>query len=180
MNMNNIERTLKYHDLYMYHDLNHISSTALPEGYHYEFFQEGDELEWAKIEMSAGEVLTLEEGLKREWIITNGLGGYAASTAIGINTRKYHGLLVAPLDPPGRRFLLLSKLDESLELNGEHFTLATNMCPNYISEGFKNQIIACFSEMGYTENEIAVITQIDKDYLPEELVDKLLDYYYGT
>lgn len=49
-----------------------------------------------------------------------------------------------------------------------------------VLEGFKNQIIACFSEMGYTENEIAVITQIDKDYLPEELVDKLLDYYYGT
>lgn len=61
--MNNIERTLKYHDLYMYHDLNHISSFDLPEGYHYEFFQKGDELEWAKIEMSAGEVLTIEEGL---------------------------------------------------------------------------------------------------------------------
>ena len=62
--MKPIEQTLKYHDLYLFHDLNHIKSTLLPNGYHYEFFQEGDEIEWAKIEMSAGEVLTIEDGLK--------------------------------------------------------------------------------------------------------------------
>ena len=43
------------------------------------------------------EQIKLEEGLKKEWIITNGIGGYASSTVIGCNTRKYHGLLVAPL-----------------------------------------------------------------------------------
>ena len=51
------------------------------------------------------ESINLENGLKREWLLTNGLGGYASSTVIGTNTRKYHGLLVAPLNPPGRRFL---------------------------------------------------------------------------
>ena len=86
------------------------------------------------------ESINLENGIKREWLLTNGLGGYSSSTIIGANTRKYHGLLVAPLDPPGRRFLLLSKLDESLVLNNENYSLTTNMCPNYISEGFKNQI----------------------------------------
>lgn len=86
------------------------------------------------------ESINLENGIKKEWLLTNGLGGYSSSTVIGANTRKYHGLLVAPLDPPGRRFVLLSKLDESLILNNESCSLTTNMCPNYISEGFKNQI----------------------------------------
>ena len=57
------------------------------------------------------EDLQLEKGLQKEWIITNGIGGFASSTIIGANTRKYHGLLVAPLTPPARRNLILSKLD---------------------------------------------------------------------
>jgi len=84
--------------------------------------------------------IKLENGIKKEWILTNGLGGYSSQTIIGANTRKYHGLLVAPLDPPGRRHVLLSKLDESLIINEETHMLATNMCPNYISEGFKNLV----------------------------------------
>ena len=55
------------------------------------------------------ENLNLENGLEKEWLITNGIGGYSSSTIIGANTRKYHGLLVAPLTPPARRFLILSK-----------------------------------------------------------------------
>jgi len=47
--------------------------------------------------------IELEECLKREWIITNGIGGYSSSTIIGANTRRYHGLLVAPLTPPAIR-----------------------------------------------------------------------------
>ena len=54
------------------------------------------------------ESLSLENGLDKEWIITNGIGGYSSSTIIGANTRKYHGLLVAPLMPPGNRQLILS------------------------------------------------------------------------
>ena len=64
------------------------------------------------------ENLSLEKGLTKEWIITNGLGGFSSSTILGANTRKYHGLLVAPLTPPARRFLILSKLDEALEIEG--------------------------------------------------------------
>ena len=55
--------------------------------------------------------MSLMQGIEREWIITNGMGGYAASTVFGINTRKYHGLLIAPLTPPARRHLILSKVD---------------------------------------------------------------------
>ena len=45
----------------------------------------------------AKENLNLEKGLNKEWVITNGLGGFASSTIIGANTRRYHGLLIAPL-----------------------------------------------------------------------------------
>lgn len=83
--------------------------------------------------------LTLEEGLKREWIVTNGIGGYSASTVIGINTRKYHGLLVAPLTPPARRHLILSKLDESIEIEGNKYDLYSNICHDHISTGYKYQ-----------------------------------------
>ena len=85
------------------------------------------------------ENLQLGEGLQKEWIVTNGLGGYASSTIIGANTRKYHGLLVAPLDPPAKRVLLLSKLDESIEIGKKKYELYTNIGKNYISEGFKYQ-----------------------------------------
>src|ERR1700733_359409 len=51
---------------------------------------------------------------EREWLETNGLGGFASSTITGLNTRRYHGLLCAALDPPAKRFLLLSKLEETL------------------------------------------------------------------
>lgn len=83
--------------------------------------------------------ISIENGLEKEWIITNGIGGYASSTIIGCNTRKYHGLLIAPLTPPARRFLILSKIDESIEIDGKKYNLYTNMSTNYISDGYKYQ-----------------------------------------
>lgn len=82
-------------------------------------------------------VKELNELINKEWIITNGLGGYASSTVCGANTRKYHGLLVAPLTPPARRHLILSKIDESITINNQNYNLYTNMCKNYISDGYK-------------------------------------------
>ena len=52
----------------------------------------------------------LEELLRREWLISNHLGGYASSTVPSLNTRKYHGLLVAAMAPPVRRLVLLSRV----------------------------------------------------------------------
>lgn len=86
------------------------------------------------------EKLSLEEGLNKEWIITNGIGGYSSSTIVGANTRKYHGLLVAPLMPPGNRQLILSKVDESIEIAGNTYNLYTNVCKNFISDGYKNLV----------------------------------------
>lgn len=61
------------------------------------------------------------------------------STVIGCNTRKYHGLLVASFFAPGRRRVILSKVDESVEIDGQKYNLYTNMANTYISDGYKYQ-----------------------------------------
>lgn len=73
-----------------------------------------------------------ERATSKEWLVTNGLGGYASSTIIGANTRRYHGLLIAPLNPPWNRRLLLSKLEEEIFLGSKKFQLSTNKYPNAI------------------------------------------------
>lgn len=56
--------------------------------------------------------------LEREWLVTNGRGGYACGTVGGVNTRRYHGLLTAAHVEPAGRVLMLKQLAEELELNG--------------------------------------------------------------
>lgn len=81
--------------------------------------------------------LELKDGIRKEWVITNGLGAICSSSIIGANTRRYHGLLVAPLLPPARRHLLISKLDETIKIGEHSFNLYSNICENYVAEGFK-------------------------------------------
>jgi predicted glycogen debranching enzyme len=68
----------------------------------------------------------LEIAESREWLITNGIGGYGSGTIAGILTRNYHGLLVAALEPPVARTLLLTKLEETVNYNGQAYALAVN------------------------------------------------------
>ena len=86
------------------------------------------------------ESLNLENGLNKEWIITNGIGGYASSTIIGANTRRYHGLLMAPIIPPAKRTLILSKIDESIEIDGQKHDLFTNIGKSFIKHGYEYQV----------------------------------------
>ncbi len=80
-------------------------------------------------------MIPYEVASKKEWLVANGLGGYASSTAVGANTRSYHGLLVAAMRPPVERMLLLSSLDESL--GGE--MLANHQYPGTIyPQGFRH------------------------------------------
>ncbi len=67
-----------------------------------------------------------------EWLETNGLGGYAMSTIIGLNTRRYHGLLVAGLKPPVDRYLFLSKLEDTLDVGAKRFELSCNRYPGVL------------------------------------------------
>jgi len=68
----------------------------------------------------------LSTGESREWLVTNGLGGYASGTVAGTATRRYHGLLIAALQPPVGRTVLVSGLDESVRYQGSGYSLATN------------------------------------------------------
>jgi len=74
----------------------------------------------------------LEGALRREWLETNGLGGFASSTIIGLNTRRYHGLLTAATRVPVGRMVLLSKLEETVVIGGQRFDLAANRYPGVV------------------------------------------------
>ena len=79
-----------------------------------------------------------ESSSSREWLETNGIGGYASASVSGANTRRYHGLLVAATRPPLGRMVLLSKFEETLLIDGERFELSCNQYPgNIYPNGFK-------------------------------------------
>ena len=74
----------------------------------------------------------LDVASRREWLETNGIGGFASSTITGLNTRRYHGLLVAATKPPVGRMVLLSKMEETLVVDGRRFDLSCNRYPGVI------------------------------------------------
>jgi len=79
----------------------------------------------------------LDRAISREWLETNGIGGFSSSTIIGLNTRRYHGLLTAATKPPVGRLVLLSKLEETLVIDGQRYELSTNQYPGAIHpQGF--------------------------------------------
>ena len=112
--------------------------------------------------------IELSDCLNKEWVLSNGIGGFCSTTVVGANTRRYHGLLVASLMPPAQRHLILSKVDESIVIDDEEYGLYTNVCRNYISEGYK-----------YLES-------FEKDILPEYIfkvkdvkINKKISMVYG-
>jgi predicted glycogen debranching enzyme len=70
--------------------------------------------------------------LGREWLVTNQLGGYASGTVCCTNSRKYHGLLVAAMSPPTRRVVLLSRVEDTLYVNGQISHLAASEYPGTV------------------------------------------------
>ncbi len=82
----------------------------------------------------------LQAAESREWLVTNGMGGYAFGTIAGHQTRCYHGLLVAALQPPLGRTLLVAKLDETARYASQEFALFTNRWADgsVAPEGYRN------------------------------------------
>jgi len=80
----------------------------------------------------------LAVSMQREWLLTNGLGGYAMGTPSGANTRRYHGLLVAATQPPATRFVLLAGVDAFVESGlSNPIGLSTNQYPGALyPEGY--------------------------------------------
>ncbi len=78
------------------------------------------------------------DALSLEWLETNGLGGWASSTILGANSRRYHGLLVAATKPPVGRVVMVSKLDETIISGDQRFELSVNQFPGvYYPQGFQ-------------------------------------------
>ncbi|MDE7064632.1 MAG: amylo-alpha-1,6-glucosidase, partial [Desulfovibrionaceae bacterium] len=73
--------------------------------------------------------LNIRRALRKEWLLTNGTGDYSSSTILCCNTRKYHGLLVANLDTPPGRHVLLSTTEESVLGGGKEFFFSTRKHP---------------------------------------------------
>ncbi|HXP05488.1 MAG TPA: amylo-alpha-1,6-glucosidase [Stellaceae bacterium] len=80
----------------------------------------------APIRFEAAELSDLAANERREWWLANGKGGYAGGTVALSLTRRYHGLLIAPVDPPLGRVLVLTKADATLHLGAAHYPLFTN------------------------------------------------------
>ncbi|HTC93564.1 MAG TPA: amylo-alpha-1,6-glucosidase [Terriglobales bacterium] len=84
------------------------------------------------IEFDRATCTNLAVANRREWLETNGLGGFASSTITGLNTRRYHSLLIAATTPPTGRTALLSKLEETLIVGEKRFELSCNQYPGVV------------------------------------------------
>lgn len=106
-------------------------------------------LELATIRLGEDVLSRPEVGLDREWLATNGIGGYASASLSGANTRRYHGLLVAALKPPQERLVLLSKLDEQvLTYYGNDFKLDTNEWHDATASGEGLKYLKSYEQQG--------------------------------
>lgn len=106
---------------------------------------------------------------EKEWLISNGFGSYSFSSLALCNTRKYHGLLVAALNPPANRHVVLSKIDDSIELNGVKYTLANNEF-----EGLKDdntEYLNSFKQKYYPEFEY-VLPDLDVNVLKQIVMER--------
>src|SRR5215212_9665657 len=114
----------------------------------------------------------LASGLRREWLVTNGLGGYASGTLAGPNSRRYHGLLVAALAPPVERTVLVGDAVEWATYDGQRYPLfAFEYADGTIDrEGFKH--IQSFA----LEGALPVWTYA----LADALVEKRIWMAYGA
>jgi len=93
------------------------------------------------IRLTGGFEKNLAATLQLEWLETNGLGGYASSTVVGLNTRRYHGLLTAAIRPPVERFVLLSKFEGTLIVDGHPIEFSSNQYKGtFYPDGYKHLV----------------------------------------
>ena len=82
--------------------------------------------------------LSIDDAKDKEWIITNGIGGYSSSSICCYNHRKYHGLLVASLHPPTDRRVLVTQVEEHVCIDGSYHNLSViKYKSDYMTKGFR-------------------------------------------
>ncbi len=91
-----------------------------------------------QLELGPTGYASFQQAVEHEWLITNGIGGFACGTVAEANSRRYHGLLMAALTPPTGRTLLVSKLDMSVRyLNQDYFLFSNEFADGTLApEGF--------------------------------------------
>ena len=85
---------------------------------------------------SQSQVMNFEDNIRREWVLTNGIGGYAGSSIIGAHNRTHQGYLIASLHPPVERYMVFSKTNEMLSCGEKSFDLTCAMHADHqLTEG---------------------------------------------
>ena len=97
------------------------------------------------------ELQNFANAVRQEWLETNGLGGWTGSSIIGAHTRRYHGLLVAAIEPPTGRVVLVSKLDETIVTNESRIELGANLYPGNVIHPRGHQYLECFNREIFPE-----------------------------
>lgn len=92
------------------------------------------------MEFGKGFWKTLEAGVEREWVITNGIGGYCGSSIINACARMHHAYLVASLRPPVERYAVLNKTDEKITIGDREYSFATNQRPGGWNDNGQNYL----------------------------------------
>ena len=114
------------------------------------------------------EMTPLQIASSFEWIVPNFIGGYASSSILGANTRKYHGLLVAAMKPPLKRTMLLNKLEEEIIQGNRALKLSTNFYKDTIyPEGYKylrNFVLSDFPCSLFDWNRVSIQKRISMIY----------------
>ncbi|MGC8666904.1 MAG: amylo-alpha-1,6-glucosidase [Chthonomonadales bacterium] len=87
---------------------------------------------WDRLNITGSILQDFEAASRREWLAVNHIGGYASGTLCGANTRRYHGLLVAAMDPPRKRRVALSKLEEAVTAAGNRVEISCNQYPGAV------------------------------------------------
>ncbi len=102
-----------------------------------------------------------DESSRREWLVTNGIGGYASSSLSGANTRRYHGILVPAFEPPLGRAVLLSKVEEEIRVEDQLYQLSANKYPSVVQpQGFRHLVyfgsrpVPCFTYIFHEETVV--------------------------
>ena len=89
----------------------------------------------SSITIDSLDLIRSPEALTCEWLETNGAGGYASSSILQCHTRKYHGLLVANLTSPSGRYVLVSKVEDSISVGNRESYLVSHQYPGYFFAG---------------------------------------------
>ncbi len=111
----------------------------------------------AKVDQTASE-------LDREWIVTNGLGGYASGTIAGLNTRRFHGWLIAALSAPHGRMMMLNQAEETLSIEGRDYRLTADD----LSRATHTDTVSPFLKSFRLENGLPVFTYAADEFTLEK------------